>query len=68
MKISVVIPTYKRAGLLLEALDSCFKQTLLPNEIIIGDDSPDDETQMVVQALRYDSPIIVRYVHNVPSL
>lgn len=45
MKISVVIPTFKRPDMLKRLLESILAQTLLPLEIIIVDDcSPDQES------------------------
>lgn len=44
MTISVVIPTYRRSDFLSKALDGLSKQTLLPDEIIIGTQAGDDET------------------------
>lgn len=38
MSISVVIPTHNRSESLLRALRSVYKQTVLPNEIVVVDD------------------------------
>jgi glycosyltransferase involved in cell wall biosynthesis len=66
--ISILIPTYKRPELIMEALHSCLEQDYPSYEIIIGDDSPDDFTKIAVQALqaKYKQPIT--YIHNKPSL
>jgi glycosyltransferase involved in cell wall biosynthesis len=66
--ISICIPTFRRATLLQEAIDSCLVQTYRPIEIIIGDDSPDDETQRMIQAIQGDSAVKIQYVKNIPSL
>jgi len=42
--ISVVIPTYNRSDLLLQALDSVLNQTYKPHEIIVVDDGSTDDT------------------------
>lgn len=42
LQVSVIVPTYCRATDLSELLDSIIRQTTLPSEIIIIDDSPDD--------------------------
>jgi glycosyltransferase involved in cell wall biosynthesis len=42
--ISVVIPTYNRAGLLRRAVNSALAQTVAPLEILIVDDGSTDET------------------------
>jgi glycosyltransferase involved in cell wall biosynthesis len=43
-KVSIVIPTYNRARLLRQAIDSALCQTFTDIEIIIVDDASDDET------------------------
>jgi glycosyltransferase involved in cell wall biosynthesis len=45
---SVIIPTYNRAGLLREALDSVFAQTCADFEVIIVDDASTDDTAGIV--------------------
>lgn len=68
MRISVIIPTYERPKLLAEALDSVMAQTLLPDEIIIGDDSGNVETENLIQKF-YDHPKCkIRYYHHKPAL
>lgn len=60
MKVSVVIPTYNRARLIVEALESVFCQTFRDLEIIVVDDGSTDGTE---QALRgYQDRI--RYVYQ----
>lgn len=66
--ISILITTYKRPALVVEAINSCLTQTYAPFEIIIGDDSPDDLTKIVVEELQSESPIPIKYIHNKPSL
>jgi glycosyltransferase involved in cell wall biosynthesis len=67
-KISVVIPTYNRPSLLEETIFSVFEQTFKPWELIIGDDSPDDKTEKMVQSkLGTSSPFPIKYFHNRPA-
>lgn len=47
--ISVVIPTYNRASLVSDAIESALRQTVAPTEVIVVDDGSQDETQDVVQ-------------------
>lgn len=42
--VSVVIPTYNRAGMLMEAIDSVFSQTYQNFELIVVDDGSSDNT------------------------
>lgn len=59
--ISVIIPTYNRAHLIKESLQSVLKQTLQPYEIIVVDDFSTDNTEEVIKSL--NSPLI-KYVKN----
>lgn len=59
--ISVVIPTYNRAHLIKESLQSVLDQTILPLEIIVVDDFSTDNTEEVVKSL--NSPLI-KYFKN----
>lgn len=59
--ISVVIPTYNRAHLIRESIQSVLDQTLQPYEIIIVDDFSTDNTEEVVNS--FNSPII-KFVKN----
>lgn len=66
--ISILIPTYKRPELILEAIHSCISQGYSPYEIIIGDDSPDNLTELVIQVLKASTKANIIYIHNKPSL
>ena len=69
MKLSVIIPTYHRPQLLEETLKSIWAQTMLPDEIIIGDDSKNDETEELAKREWIpNSPVPIRYFHHKPSL
>ena len=46
--ISVVIPTYNRAGLIGEALDAVLAQSVPPDEVIVVDDGSTDSTAAVL--------------------
>ena len=67
MKISVCIPTYKRPDFLRLALQSCFDQTHQPFEILIGDDSPNDDSEKMLKSWENQNDINVRYFHHKPS-
>jgi glycosyltransferase involved in cell wall biosynthesis len=67
--VSVIIPTYHRPKLLKETIESIWIQTVKPDEILIGDDSKNDETEkLVATELIPNSPIPIRYFHHKPSL
>jgi len=51
-RVSVVIPTYNRAGLLVTALKSAFSQTYEDLEIIVADDGSTDDTREVLKGLQ----------------
>jgi glycosyltransferase involved in cell wall biosynthesis len=66
--ISVCIPTYQRPKFLEEAIHSVCAQTLLPIEILIGDDSLDNLTENLIVEIEKKCTAFVRYVHNSPPL
>ncbi|HYE37885.1 glycosyltransferase family 2 protein [Methylocaldum sp.] len=63
--VSIVLPTYKRAHLLSQAIRSVLDQTYANLELIIVDDNSPDDTAAVVQS--FDDARI-RYVKNDPNL
>lgn len=67
---SIIIPTKNRAGDLVIAVESILRQLVLPAEVIVIDQSPDDEGRRQVQALFTDAPGAIRqrvqlcYIHD----
>lgn len=49
--VSVVIPTYQRSALCLEAVRSALGQTVRPAEVIVVDDGSTDDTAQVIGGL-----------------
>jgi len=49
--VSIILPTYNRAGLIKETIDSVLRQTFSNFELIIVDDGSEDNTQSIVQAI-----------------
>ena len=62
-EISVVVCTYNRAALLAKALRSLFAQKTEPHsfEIVVIDNNSADETPQVVESLKAESPVTLRY-------
>jgi glycosyltransferase involved in cell wall biosynthesis len=50
--VSVVIPTYDRADMLREAVESVLGQTVAASDIVVVDDGSEDHTPNVVEELR----------------
>jgi glycosyltransferase involved in cell wall biosynthesis len=61
-RVSVIIPTYNRADLIGETIESVLNQTFGDFEIIIVDDGSTDSTKEVVR--RFDGPIKYIYQEN----
>jgi len=47
--VSVVIPAYNAEAFIVDALESIFRQTVLPKEIIVINDGSVDKTEQVIQ-------------------
>lgn len=65
--ISVVIPTYNRAHLVLDSLNSVYQQLHRPLELIVVDDGSTDNTAVVVRDWANaiaDKSFSVRYIHQ----
>ena len=64
MKVSVVIPTYNRAYIIRDALESALAQTHNDFEIIIVDDGSADNTREIVESYASDKIRYFRHEHN----
>ena len=63
-EISVVIPTYNRAGLVREALLSVLHQTFQDFEVIVVDDGSTDNTREQVVSFQEDDRVTYIYQEN----
>lgn len=61
--VSIIIPTYNRAGLLPRSIESCLRQTYQNIEIIVVDDCSRDNTREVAQKYCNQDKRIV-YIRN----
>ncbi|MBI2382585.1 MAG: glycosyltransferase family 2 protein [Gammaproteobacteria bacterium] len=57
--MSVILPTYNRAGLLPRSIASVLKQSFEDLELIVVDDGSEDETQAVVRAIQDRDPRVI---------
>lgn len=67
MQVSIVIPTYNRVNDLDECLNSIIIQTILPQEVIIVDDSDNDEIMDLIERRKNgfrDISIDLIYIRN----
>lgn len=62
--VSVIIPTYNRASIILRTIESVMAQTYQNLEIIIADDCSKDNTEEVVKAIQDKR---IRYIRNVKN-
>ncbi|WP_396613806.1 glycosyltransferase family 2 protein (plasmid) [Haloferax sp. S1W] len=60
--VSVIIPTYNRADVLPQSIDSALDQTLSDVEVIVVDDASSDHTESVVTS--YDDPRVTYLAHE----
>src|ERR1041384_767882 len=58
--ISVIIPTYNSEKFISQALDSVFRQTRRPMEVLVVDDASTDGTCELVAALAQSAPVRLR--------
>lgn len=62
LKVSLIVSTYNRPDALAVCIRSVFKQTRLPDEIIIGDDGSGEETREMIARLQAESPVPIIHV------
>jgi hypothetical protein len=57
LTVSVIIPTYNRAGLVTAAIESALEQSRVPDEILVIDDGSTDDTLEVLS--QFSAPVRV---------
>jgi glycosyltransferase involved in cell wall biosynthesis len=64
MKVSVLIPTYNRAYIVREALESALRQTYANFEIVVVDDGSNDNTRELVAGFANEKIRYFRHAQN----
>lgn len=67
-KISIALCTYNGGSFLSEQLESFLKQTLLPDELVIGDDCSNDKTVKIIEDFAKTAPFPIRLKINEKNL
>jgi glycosyltransferase involved in cell wall biosynthesis len=60
--VSIIVSTYNRPEALGLCLQSIACQTVLPNEVVIGDDGSGEETKVLIEKFQSDFPVPVIHV------
>ena len=60
-KVTVIIPTYNRPNVISRAIQSVLNQTYQNFEIVVVDDTPNNETKRVVSGFGDER---IKYIHN----
>ncbi|MEN9342163.1 MAG: putative glycosyltransferase EpsE [Candidatus Parcubacteria bacterium] len=71
ISVSIILPTYNRAGLLPRAIDSVMRQSYKDWELIIVDDASTDETPEIIKKWAetdYRITVITNVVNQYPDL
>ncbi len=63
-RVSVIIPTHKRAAFLPSSIGSVLSQTRQPVEVIVCSDVSDEETESAVHTLAATTDVPLRYVYD----
>ena len=64
--VSICIPAYKKPEYVVRCIESVLKQTYKQVEIVISDDSPNQDIKLAIES--YNSSISIKYYHNHPAL
>jgi glycosyltransferase involved in cell wall biosynthesis len=59
---SMIVSTYNRPAALSLCLQSIAKQTVLPSEVVIGDDGSGEETRALIEQMKRDFPVPLVHV------
>ncbi len=59
---SIIISTYNWPEALNLCIQSIFKQTVLPDEILIADDGSKEDTKRIIELIKKTSPIPIKHI------
>lgn len=62
MQVTLMIITYNWPEALKRVLDSALHQSMLPSEIVIGDDGSTDKTRQLIESYAQSSPVPIVHV------
>lgn len=64
IKVSIIVPTYNRAEIIIECLDSIIAQSYQNIELIVVDDGSTDKTKFIVESYikSYEGEKILKYI------
>ena len=66
--ISVCIPSYNQVRFLKRTLDSIIEQDYKDIEVIITDDSDNNDVELLIKSYMVNTPVAISYYHNNPPL
>lgn len=66
-KVSIIITSYNHQNFIAQAIDSIFSQIYSNREILLGDDSPNDFTWIIIQEYIKKYPDKIKAWHHNPS-
>ena len=64
IKTSLIVSTYNRPDALRLCLQSIARQTILPHEVVIGDDGSKEETRKLIESFQKEFPIPIIHVRQ----
>lgn len=62
MTVTLIISTYNRPDALRLCLLSVFNQTVMPDEVLIGDDGSREDTKLLIDSLRPLCPVSLKHI------
>lgn len=68
MHSSIIIPTKDRQKDIVCCLNSILEQTILPDEVVIVDQSTDQEIEQIINGLNYSKKLRINYIRSSPGL